>query len=56
MVAKKFEKFDPEEAFALMDGVECAGILHPADGAAHAALGAAAEASLAPAALGRLRR
>ena len=41
VVAARFEKFDPEEAFALMAKTGGAQRLHPADGAAHAALGAA---------------
>ena len=41
VVARRFEKFDPEEAFALMAEARRAQRLHPADGAAHAALGAA---------------
>ena len=39
VVAQKFEKFDPEEAFALMAEAGRPQRLHPADGAAHAALG-----------------
>ena len=41
VVAQKLEKFDPEEAYALMVRMERAQRLRPADGAAHAALGAA---------------
>ena len=40
VVAQKFDKFDPEEAFALMAKARSAQRLHPADGAAHAARGA----------------
>ena len=39
VVARRFDKFDPEEAFALM-ARRRAQRLHPADRAAHAALGA----------------
>ena len=40
VVARKFEKFDPEEAFALMAKARRAQRLHSADGAAHDARGA----------------
>ena len=40
VVARRFDKFDPEEAFALMARTRRAQRLHPADRAAHAALGA----------------
>ena len=40
VVARRFEKFDPEEAFALLAKTRRAQRLHPADRAAHAALGA----------------
>ena len=40
VVARRFEKFDPEEAFALLAQDRRAQRLHPADRAAHAALGA----------------
>ena len=43
VVARRFEKFDPEEAFALLARYRRAQRLHPADRAAHAALGALAE-------------
>ena len=55
VVAARHEKFDPEEAFALMAQDGGAQRLHPADGAAHAALGAAS-ARRRPPALGRLGR
>ena len=57
VVARRFDKFDPEEAFALMARLRRAQRLHPADGAADAARGA--EPARAPrhhAAHGRLRR
>ena len=57
VVAKRFDKFDPEEAFAVMARHRRAQRVHPADRAAHAARGA--EPARPPrhrAALGRLRR
>ena len=40
VVARRFDKFDPEEAFALMAAAQRAQRLHPADRAAHDARGA----------------
>ena len=57
VVAQRFEKFDPEEAFALMARTRRAQRLHPADGAAHAARGRPPARALRPrAAHDRLRR
>ena len=57
VVAKRFDKFDPEEVFAVMARHQRAQRVHSADRASHAARGA--EPARAPrhrAALGRLRR
>ena len=57
VVARRFDKFDPEEAFALMARDGGAQRLHPADGVAHAARGAtSARAPRHRAAHGRFRR
>ena len=40
VVARRFDKFDPEEAFALMQKAQSAQCVHPADRAAHDARGA----------------